>query len=169
MREEITTGKALERLGVSPVIQHGIKLSVMTVSIWLFIQIVTALLMIVPACRDWPLWHPFASLLTAFGMAAYIHLIYSVTRGPASAFIYLICTVAMVILAGGIVPIGQMPPAVAACMRILPFAGWHRYLSVLMDSGVSAVSSGCWVMVTALILCIAAFCAGRMRDRGGAT
>ncbi len=168
-REERTTGKALERLGVSPVIQQGIKLSVMTFSIWLFMQIVTALLMIVPVCRDWSLWHPFASLLTAFGMAAYVHLVYSVARGPASAFIYLICTVAMVILAGGIVPIGQMPSAIAACMRILPFAGWHRYLSDLIGSGASAVSSGWWILVTALVLCGAAFYVGRLRDRGGAS
>lgn len=150
--EERTTGKALERLGVSALAQHAVKISVMTVSIWLFIQILTGLAMLVPALRSWPLFHPLGSWIPAFGMAVFVHFVYHFAKGPAAAFIYLICAAAMVVLAGGVVPIGQMPRPMAACVKLLPFAGWHQYLSALMGSGASQAATGIAVVITALVM-----------------
>lgn len=165
--EERTTGKALERLGVHRVTQHAVKISVMTVSIWLFMQIVTGLMMLVPAMRAWPLFHPFGTLITAFGIAVFVHLIYHFVTGPAAAFIYLVVAAAMVVLAGGVVPIGQMPTPVAACVRLLPFAGWHRFLSSLMGSGSPSASAGAAVIVTALILLAVVFGADTWQEKRG--
>ena len=165
-RDEIVTGRSLARIGVGRVYQSGVKIVVMTGILWVFLIILTALLKIPEMLREVSLLRPVHLLLPALGIAAYIHFIYQLLPGESGSFLYMIVTVMMVVLAGGLFPVSLMPPALAQLSGVLPFYGWQSYLSGMTgESGVA--HAGILILITACLLIALAEGAAYVKERTG--
>ena len=165
-RDEIVTGRSLARIGVGRVYQSGVKIVVMTGILWVFLIILTALLKMPEMLREVSLLRPVHLLLPALGIAAYIHFIYQLLPGESGSFLYMIVTVMMVVLAGGLFPVSLMPPALARLSGALPFYGWQSYLSGMIGRG-GVAHAGIMILITACLLIALAEGAVYVKERTG--
>ena len=165
--DEILTGRSLARIGVPRWFQSGVKIIVMTVLIWVFMMLTEAVCRIPEALRPAASVNPVFLILPAFGITAYIHLIYSLIPDESGSCLYLVISALMLVFAGGIFPPSLMPRIAGGIARVLPFFGWQRFLSATAG-GASAGYAAVMVVAAAAVMIAAAEAAVCIRQRGGA-
>lgn len=140
-KKERAVDVCLKRMGISALMQSFSRLLVMT-----FVSWVMFLLVLIPAFYVADTKGEGAEavlrlipglLPAAFCVAAFIHLIHSFAVGESGSLFYLITSLLLFVLGGGIFPAAFLPPVLYHIAGFLPIRLWLDYLSGLLWNGFS--------------------------------
>ena len=128
-QESPVVRKCLARTGVRDAAGIFARMSVVTVVLWG---------LLIGACLALSLFTDIAVfrvstvlqiLPVAFSLAAFMHMIYSFASGESGSLIYLLVSLLVFVLGGGLFPASFLPEVLAAVPRYLPVQLWQRVLT----------------------------------------
>ncbi|MBQ1312480.1 MAG: ABC transporter permease [Blautia sp.] len=143
-QKEHSVDVCLARMGITTVTRSLARLLVETFVNWLLLIIV-----LLPALYFTNSAELSVSMVStvipglipiAFSVAAFIHLVNSFAVGDSGNLFYLIISILLFVLGGGLFPAAYLPPALYRISSVLPIGFWQRYLSDLLWNGFSVSS-----------------------------
>ncbi len=153
-KKQQTVSLCLRRKGVHVWLQGLARLSAVTFVLWIMLCILTAVLC---ASMKAAAFRP-ALLLTllpaAFSIAGFVHLVYGFVQTESASLIYVILTVLLFVLGGGLFPAALLPADLSGVAGLLPVSIWQRYLADLFWNGFS-MASFAKIMLAGLIFAAA--------------
>ena len=153
VKEEAETAVSLTRLGVPGFLVSAAKVISITAVLFVLLVIVTAGANVavhflmperLPALTAASVLSAVMpgevvfSIAAAFLMACYIHLIYTIVPEKNSGLLYLLITIMMFILCGGMLPSGWMPGPVRAAAKAAPVRVWQGLIEGVMGANAAA-------------------------------
>ena len=95
-------------------------------------------------------------LVLAFSLASFIHLICQVVPGEAGSLFFMIVSMVIFLLGGGLFPSSMLPESLHALPSLLPVRGWQRcLLNVFEGTPDAAVLAE--VLLSGLLMAAAAY------------
>ena len=143
-KKERAVDICLRRMGIGSVTRSLARLLIMTVVNWFLLLIVlvpalyitksaeiTGKLVLLLVVALWPL---------AFSVAAFIHLVNAFAVGESGSLFYLIISILLFVLGGGLFPAAFLPSALYRLSSFLPIGFWQKYLADLLWNGFQGAS-----------------------------
>ncbi len=128
-KESPVVRKCLARTGVRDAAGVFARLSVVTAVLW-GLLVVTCF--IVSRFADFAVFRASTMLQllpVAFSLAAFMHMIYSFASGESGSLVYLLVSLLVFVLGGGLFPASFLPEVLAAVPKYLPIQLWQRVLT----------------------------------------
>ena len=135
-KKERAVDICLSRLGIGAVTRSLSRLAVMTFVNWCLMTIILIpALILTKSAQITPglILKLLPGLLpTAFAISAFTHLVYAFAVGESGSLFFLICSVLVFVLGGGLFPAAYLPRFLYHFARVLPVYIWQKYLSELV-------------------------------------
>ena len=125
----------LKRSGTGDAARAAARVTVVTLVLFLFLSLVYILLSFFSSLTVFNGTYLIILAVPAFSTAAFIHMIYSFTSGESGSLFYLLFSILVFIVGGGLFPSAMLPDMLKSVPRFLPVQTWQDCLSgVFMGS-----------------------------------
>ena len=147
---------SLKRNGITDLTRTGAKISAMMLVLFPLLTVICIALSCLTDISVLRLPSLALLLILAFSLASFIHLICQVVPGEAGSLFFMIVSMVIFLLGGGLFPSSMLPESLHALPSLLPVRGWQRCLLKVFE-GTPDAAVLAEVLLSGLLMAVAAY------------